>query len=492
MVRDDEPAHSAVARASAMHGFGTPSDFGKVIGVDFDQLFKGVGLEHVAQLLGCDLERLRNNSPHQKASPRRIALCGEVFSNKHVLHRHRRWCEECWRDDVSQGSRSEIYHRNEWDVLALTSCARHGALFRSNCPQCGDPVLWRTRSLDRCQCGAALFHERRTDENDLSDPGSFQQYVRARLGSFAANSWLNDYPLWSLIGFVEGFGAAAIHGLSLRKPKLSACEVAAARDRGFEIVNDWPNGAISVFDSLLGDRIRLSGLTDAYGWMYAWLSSRRPDDLAVAALQVLTIHARQKRLIAESEDVLKPPEAGTISLFGASKVLGMSHSGARSLLTELGLIPVGSRRGVEFRIRRNAVLELAAKRNACVYQSGLGALLCIGKRQVDELVAAGGLQSLYVSTKGAPKLFLVADVNQLVGRLRAGRGPMGELDCTPLPAACQIARMRICDAIALILAGAVQSVPINGRGLRGVGVSWKELRALKPLSLERPPQVLFE
>ena len=414
-----------------------------------------------------------------------MVVSGEVFSNKHLLRRYRRWCDHCWREDVARGSPSTLYHRTEWDLLPLGVCSQHASPFRNECSECGGLVLWRTKGLEFCQCGASLLEQRGSQGCDLWFPGAFQHYVRARLDQNALGSWLDEHPLWSIIGLVEGFGSAAIHGLSKKRPKLNRRQVTEARDLGFELVNDWPNGATSVFESLLGNRSNLSGLTEAYGWVYAWLSSRRPDALAVVALEVLTKHARERRLIAPSEDILKPPEAGTISLFGASKVLGMSHLGARRLLTDYELIPEGSRRGVEFRLSRSAILELAAERRACVYQRGLGALLKTGKKQVDALVAAGHIEPVFGSAKGAPKLFRIADVNRLLDQLRGTLRTNDEPDRIPMAAACQIARVSVSDTIAAILAGAVTSAPINGEGLRGVGVSWQELKAFKAKG--RPP-----
>ena len=478
-VYHGEPAHGALVRAATLHGVACPQDFAEFLGFNFNELLDGVGVESVARLLGAEADELRYWSPQTDKMARRVSIAGESFRRRQIARRNRRWCEECWLEDRLGGGAEAIHHRTEWDVLPLSCCARHGTAFQDRCWSCGSMVTWRVRAVHRCQCGASLLVERSKGLERPDQAGRFDVYVRDRLHAKSSTLWADDRPLRSLIPLAEALGLAELYGNCRRKPVPANGELRRIRDLGFEMIRNWPSGLLTCFDRLAARSSETVGLTSAYGWFYDWLCGASSDELAYELIGLLERHARAREIIAPPERIMRAPTSETVSLAEAAGLLGMAHQRARRLLLSHQLIPPGSRRGVSFRIKREAVERLSEAGTRGVNLSQLGDLLGIGSKQTRALVKGGHVQPLPGSVCGGPKLFMPDDVARLLRRLLAtGRG-RDHAALAPLPRACKATGVPISFAVRRLLAGELHAGGLPGVGLCSIGVRPADLRKLR-------------
>lgn len=486
-VHHGEPAHGALVRAATLHGVASPQDFAKFLGLNFNELLDGVGVESVAELLGAERGLLRYWSPQMDKMVRRVSIAGESFRRRQIARGHRRWCEECWLEDELRGGAEAIHHRSEWDVLPLSCCARHGTALQERCWSCGNQVTWRVPAVHRCQCGACLLVGVSKGRERYDEAGRFDVYIRDRLHGKSFGLWADQKPLGSLIPLADALGLAELFGNCRRKPVAADRDLRAIRERGFQMIKNGPDGLLTCFDRLSSRSSRSAGLTAAYGWFYDWLCGASADELACDVIELLERHARACEIIAPGERIMGAPTSETVSLGEAAQMLGMAHQRARRLLSCHQLIPSGSRRGVSFRIQREAVEQLAEAKGRDINLSQLADLLGIGSNQTRALVEAGHLQPLPGSVRGGPKLFSPDDVALLVRRLLKPRaGDRRQAALTPLPDACQATGVSISLAVRGLVAGELFAARLPGGGLRCIGVRPGDLRKLRaggPVSL---------
>jgi hypothetical protein len=321
----------------------------------------------------------------------------------------------------------------------------------------------------------------------LEDAGRFDVYVRDRLHGKSLGLWADQKPLRSLIPLVEALGLVEHYGGCRRKPVPADGELREIRDLGLRMLEGWPAGLLACFDRLTSRSSRSAGLTAAYGWFYDWLCGASSDELACEVIELLERHARAGEIIAPGERIMGAPTSETVSLAEAAQMLGMAHQRTRRLLLCHQLIPSGSRRGVSFRIKREAVEQLAGAKDRGINLSQLADLLGIGSNQTRALVEAGHLQPLPGSVSGGPKLFRPDDVARFVRRLLKPRaGGRRQAALTPLPDACQATGVSISVAVCGLVAGELVAARLQGAGLRCIGVRPADLRKLRaggPVSL---------
>ena len=225
-----------------------------------------------ATLLGIEMPTLhRLSSWHEIGGMGRVG--GREIRRKFLYVNVRRSCPACLRES--------LHHRAIWDVIALSSCARHGGRLIAVCPGCGKPPVWRGSRLELCgnvDCRCDLR------DRPVRHDGGVPAHVAA-LSRLYASGLDATVP-----GFGFDFGAAvetafALGSYATRTGLLGKASaflrshperVADVMEAGWTVLADWPGAFDALLDGIRGGaehRAGRHGLQREFGGFAKWLST---------------------------------------------------------------------------------------------------------------------------------------------------------------------------------------------------------------------------
>lgn len=149
-----------------------------------------------------------------------------------LLSPTRRWCDDCFHDDLRQYG--EVYDRLIWSFKLVSHCVRHRNELSSRCGNCGilQPYFVSHTELANCyECGCALFLRRRemrpadhATEQKIAVSNQYYKLLQVRNESW--KSW-HSSAIGEFIGRVK-----VLHGLT-------NCELAKSLAVGHSLISHW-------------------------------------------------------------------------------------------------------------------------------------------------------------------------------------------------------------------------------------------------------------
>jgi hypothetical protein len=478
-----ESALGLGARLAWRHGMAI-GPFASRSGFSARGLAVGRDAVRLAEIAGQDPAPLVEWSPAVDAAARTVRLAGQRVSLGDWTTTRRCWCGECLAEDRAAAARLgqppyfHVHHRSLWDISSIPSCIRHKVELRSGCPVCGDGQDWSSR-LDSCRCGA-----------DLAVPGD--GIGRSGIGDDFLHSMLRGEPTPALPfptphydemeRLLVRLGAVGVW-LHPRRP-VEPHAAADARDRGVAVLADWPRLFHRALDAVAAARPGGRGLIARYGWVYTgWIAGLPDAPYGKVLREAFRRHASGSGAMATDEARLGHiPPSVTVSATGAAKLLRMSFAPARRLLAREGLVPLGSRPGVAFPIRRGSLCRAVGVRERGIGTSDLAVMLGTGRGQARRVAVSLGARS-----RGG--VYDRADAMRRLRKLRSLALPSCDapLSTRALSSACRSVGVPMEFACAALETGNLRAYVGEQEGLDGLLIVPSELRALRagrPLSIE--------
>lgn len=480
-----EPAHGLLARTATRLRL-TPVTFAADLGIEVSALARGDGLDRFASAVGVDAATLSRSTASRGSRPGQLTLMGETLGRGDLSISPRRRCPRCLAEDRSAAratglpERYAAWHRPWWDASMVLSCPTHRSLLSDACDACGERVDWRSPSVDVCRCGAPLW----LDHGDEPLRCDGDAYLLARLegGSREAVPLLDALTLARAAAVMGRLGECGL-GFATSRPAVAATDLVGLTALGFQTARTFETAFPRILDGVVtgagGDAV---GLMASYGWTYrSWLAPPGGDHSGGILRDALLRHAAGRGIIATDE--LQASE-NAVTLGEASEILGMGHERTRRIAARAGLVPAGSRRGVNFAIDRDAARELARRLASLVDARTAAALLGIGRSQFRSLVAAGLVgPDEEAGRLGSGALYDVERLVAWVASLAVGVPALSRTptSCLPLPTACRNFSISLVDVCQAISSGVLTPVGLRGEKgrLTSVVVSCREMKILR-------------
>ncbi len=480
-----EPAHGLIGRLAARHGRGDVGAFASACGLSLRSLLAGRGATMLARLVGIEADGLGHFSPDIDASSRTVRLGGERIALGDWSVSSRRWCCGCLAEDRSAASaRGEpesfhMHHRCWWDVRSITSCPRHGTPLRETCASCGRRQGWGGR-IDRCGCGTSLLS---MVEDRGADRVSDAFLAGRIMGAADPATRLDALGYDDAVRLLDRTGE--IEGWSRFRPARPQEERGTIRDRGLDMLSNWPDGFQMALDTVVGEAPPRAGLLARYGWVYEfWIKDLPAEAFGNELRRELRRHAVANGIMAADEVRLgHDPEVATVSATAAAGLLGMGYARARRALDREGLVPVGARRGVTIPVPHSGLASALRRRRATVGLTGLREVFGVGRGQARRVAVAAAIPSVGGRYDGKA-------ASRYVARLRgyACHKDSSAKRTIPLPIACRAVGVPLDVACAAVAEGKLDVAAGPGIGLTGLHVKPADLRELasaRGLSIER-------
>lgn len=480
-----EPAHGLLARTATRLRL-TPATLAADLGLEISALARGDGLDRFATAIGIDAATLSRSTASRGSRPGQLTLMGETLGRGDLSVSPRRRCPRCLAEDRSAArakglaERYAAWHRPWWDTTMVLSCPIHRSLLADACDACGEQVDWRSPSVDVCRCGAPLWLDH--DGGSLRCDGDAYLLARLEGRSRGAVPLLDALTLARAAAVMGRLGECGL-GFATSRPAVAAADLVGLTANGFHIARTIETSFPRILDDVVagagGDAV---GLVASYGWAYrSWLAPPGGDHSGGILRDALLHHAAERGIIATDE--LQASE-NAVTLGEASDMLGMGHERTRRIAVRAGLVPTGSRRGVNFAIDRDAAQELARRLGSLVDGRTAAMLLGIGRSQFRSLVAAGLVAPDEEAGRlGSGALYDVERLVAWVASLAVGVPDLSRTpaSCLPLPTACRNFSVSLVDVCHAISSGTL--TPIGVRGEKGrltsILVSCREMKALR-------------
>lgn len=378
----------------------------------------------LAKLLGHDaaiLDAMRY-LPSPWAGKRRVNLFNGQPINRMAINLDRpRVCPACLKDSA--------HLRMAWELAPAAVCADHGAILLDACPSCGKPISWNRGHVCLCHhCGKDF-----RDAEALLAPANPVRLTRLLLtkaglaedGGDGFPSDVRSLPLADLIQLTLLLGSAGV-GLPSGAghwpcARLTAAEMAGLVDAAATALADWPGGFHTLLEKRRdGAAPGRTGLEGDFGRLYAALfrDLRGPNlNFVRDALEryaaghwsggVLTrrnrrfheANQRSNRFAtrAEASRRLRVRPETVDELLNAGVLEGVVHQAGRRRAILIDRAAMAE--------RMTGLLEL---QEVC-------RLLGVSKAPVKDLIAAGHLKPVLLSTKRAPRIrYRRVDVEDLL------------------------------------------------------------------------------
>ena len=187
-----------------------------------------------SQLTGLTLDQVRRMMPSvpvRRHDYRMSTLLGHEFYLSLMELRSRRICPDCIRQAP--------YHRAIWSIYGARACEEHRVTLISDCPKCGEPLTWRTKTPIMCgECGFDLAKAPSTPhQHDVRKDAPIYFLQRLLLGTL-------DLP--------EGMADLTPYEF------LSICQLVQSRFLPRQLFSSpAPAYLYSGFQKIIGDRERL-------------------------------------------------------------------------------------------------------------------------------------------------------------------------------------------------------------------------------------------
>ena len=369
----------------------------------------------LAKLLGHDVADfdIMRYLPSPWAGKRRINLFNGRPVNRMAINLDRpRVCPDCLKD----GS----HLRMAWDLAPTAICPDHGTILLDACPSCGKAISWNRSHVCLChQCGHDL---RDAEASPAPAPANAVRLTRLLLAKAGLAEDGGDgfpvevraLPLADLIQLTLLLGSAGI-GLPSGAghwpcARLSAAEMAGLVDAAATVLAGWPDAFHALLDKRReGAAPGRTGLEGDFGRFYAALyrDLRGPNlDFVRTALEhyatgrwsggVLT---RRNRRFQEANQ----HSSRFASRAEASRRLRVRPETVDDLLNA-GILDgivhrAGSRRAIL--VDREAMTE---RMTGLIELQEVCRLLRVSKAPAKDLIAAGHLKPVALSTRRAPRI----------------------------------------------------------------------------------------
>lgn len=474
-VRNDgEGAVGYLMRLAQAHGVPRLSEMLTQVGVPWFELAQGMHAAHIAASVRGDINAMEYDTA--RLSTAGIVLRGQSLRRRQwSVHAGRRACPICLAGDASSRSGDRLpraWHRNWWDIRAVTVCPIHRVKLIGCCGICQAKLDFRNTAVGKCPVGHRIVDaDVQTVETCAGDA-----YIVARLANLPrpASGVLDSGSLGEAIEVLQLTGAASLAGHRIQDAATSERHIVL--DAGYKTLSTWP----IVFDKLL-DTLASQAVTGPGRWgasaTYGAFHSRLLEIEGQAA-EHLKERVRRHALahgVAISKPVFgvsqEPREV--CSVRHAATRMGMSFERARRELGVRGLLPKRTRRGTPIRISGAAVDEIIAQCQTGIGVAGAAKRLGIGRTQTRRLVALG----MFGYDRAS---FLDKDVDAFIMRLSQGvERNFDRSTAISLPEGCRTARCPMDVAVAAVLDGRLRlSSFLEGRGLAGAFVPLAALREL--------------
>lgn len=276
----NETTTSFTSRLAAANGLNA-NQFCRDWGFAFSEVIKGnqAAIAKIAKLGGVDKHCLQ-----QQAFIRDNRLYrhrGQILNRDTIRIYDVCFCPACLCDDIRAESSLDaelaVYARAAWMIQSVATCHIHHmplarTFSRPGRGQHDDFALNIRKSIPRLDKLAASSPRRR--------PNGLEIYVLDRLEGVAGQELLDILPLFAAIKVCEVIGSVALYGIQVKAKTLSESKMLPAFARGFEIVNDGPEGIgrfLSKLQATSDERDRKDGPGAVFGRIYHWLMDHKLD-----------------------------------------------------------------------------------------------------------------------------------------------------------------------------------------------------------------------
>lgn len=474
-VRNDgEGAIGYLMRLAQAHGVPRLSEMLTQVGVTWFELAQGI---HAAQIAAS----VRGDIIAMEYDTARLSTAGIVLRDQSLRRRQwsvyagRRACPVCLAEDASSGAGDRLpraWHRNWWDIRAVTVCPIHSVKLVGCCGTCQAKLDFRNTAIGKCPAGHRIADAGvQAVKNCAGDA-----YIVARVAGLPrpASGVLDYGSLGEAIEVLELTGAASLAGHHIHDA--AAFERHTVLDAGYRTLSSWPAAFDEVLDNLASQAVTGPGRWGAAATYGAFHS--RLLEIEGPAAEQLKERVRRHALahgVAISKPVFgvsqEPREV--CSVRHAAARMGMGFERARRELGVRGLLPKRTRRGTPIKISVEAVDEILAQRQTGIGMAAAAKRLGIGRTQARRLAALGMF--------GADRASLLdEDVDAFVMRLsQAVKGSFDRSIAISLPEGCRTARCPMEVAVAAVFDGRLRLSSFQeGRGLAGAFVPLGALREL--------------
>jgi hypothetical protein len=277
--RPDETPASLISRLALRHKAPSVRSFSLDMGMPFQAVVDGKpdAVEHIAELVGCQIEPLANAA---------IARIGSTFMlhgqemQKATLRRARVMvCPLCITEDLADDASPWMASgRVDWLLDPIRTCRHHGVAL-TEVARVDTPTL--LHDFARCLAPSLVEIPRLAAEAQKVQTSALERYLIERLDGRQDQAWLDALP-WhaaaktcEMIGAVELFGRKApIKTLAddeWREAGAAGYEIASGGDAG---IRAWLERMRSSYpESYIGD----SGPQAWFGRFHTWLTDVRED-----------------------------------------------------------------------------------------------------------------------------------------------------------------------------------------------------------------------
>ena len=413
-----------------------------------------------------DLDAMRY-LPSPWAGKRRINLFNGRPVNRMAINLDRpRVCLACLKDSA--------HLRMAWELAPTAICPDHGAILLDACPSCGKAISWNRSHV--CLCHHCGFDFREAEAS--SAPVNAVRLTRLLLskaglaedGGEGFPAEVRSLPLTDLIQLTLLLGSAGI-GLPSGAghwpcARLSAAEMAGLVDAAATVLADWPDAFHALLDKRReGAAPGRTGLEGDFGRFYAALyrDLRGPNlDFVRTALEHYAAGRWAGGVLTRRNRRFH--EANQRSSRFASRAEASRHLRVRPETVD-DLLNAGILDGIVHRAgsRRATLIDRAAmteRLTGLIELQEVCRLLRISKAPVKDLIAAGHLKPVALSTRRAPRIrYRRAEVEELLTAIlgaapvQADRG--GHISLAGTLRRLSFHHLGLADLVGEILAGVV-------------------------------------
>jgi len=461
-------------RLGHSHGMRRTSEIARYVGLSLSNVTRTESLGPLAERAGIDFRALRFDSA--ESSPGKVVLGGQILRPRQLsVKAGRRACSECLRSDLSHPSDNRLprlWHRNWWDVQAVTVCPIHGSRLLLACGRCGIRLDFVGTRIGCCPNG----HPISSGGPPVVEKFAGDSYIVGRLGGTGTlnHVLLDTGSLGSAIDALEIVGAAAV---SIENP-LSKAQKHDVLDAGFRALSDWPRSFDRLLEEVSGKSnisVGRWGAAAAYGPLHARLMDMPEDSISLAIRDRVRRHAAENG-ISGSKPVFGrvTEDRAFLSVSEAARTLGAGFETTRALLKSRGLIAANTRRGTPINVPVEAVKRLANTNMGVLTFSEFSKRLGIGRSQARAILRSKSLGECQKSEK-----FAAAIIARVLEKFNASRTSVAAR-CASLPDACRMGKCPIETALQAIVEGELHVARLDQRlqGLKQVHMVVQDVRKL--------------
>lgn len=350
-----------------------------------------------------------------------------------------------WRELVQPDARAVcplclregIYHRAIWSVSAMPVCAVHKVWLRRKCHECNAPLTWLNSNLHRCarlpRCGGDLREAPAEPAPESSIPAMLALHNLAHqetpsTGATVQTIFAHALRLSFLLGQIAyGFERASRPpGFMQRQAQRLPVIVA----RGWDALDDWPNGFHRLLDQLrerASERKGKDGLRKAFGTLSTKVHQWAREPWGAPIGEVFANYVASQGDVATTARTLQRYAPGAeirhmfLTTAEAQRTLGMSGSAILRIAQRRNLFELAPRgAGLPSLIRADVFRQVAAEASDFLFPDEARLELGVGRKVMEQLEAEGLIKRLpgsevLLETKPFRRSYIRAFVDACVG-----------------------------------------------------------------------------